>query len=106
MTTLENNYDELEKIIFEEGLRIKAVHVHKDLDMMLIVLNNKVILQRPLSYTKRLKNASLEQLTNYRLISKGVGIHWPDIDEDVSLKGFLKEEVTQSIHNLRHSIAL
>lgn len=97
MITLENNYDEIEKIIYEEGLRIIAVHIHADLDMMLIVLNNKRTLQRSLSYTDRLKNASTDELTNYQLIAKGVGIHWPDIDEDLSLKGFLQEEMTQSL---------
>jgi len=105
MTTLENKYDELEEIIYKEGLRIRAVHFHKDLDMMLIVLNNKRTLQRPLSYTKRLKKASLAELNNYRLIAKGVGIHWPDLDEDLSLKGFLREEITHSIHNIKQSMA-
>ena len=104
MTTSQNRYDELEKIIYEEGIRIKAVHVHEDMDMMLIVLNNKRILQRSLGYTDRLKNASTKELRNYRLIAKGVGIHWPDLDEDLSLKGFLQEEVTQSIHQIKHSV--
>ena len=104
MTISENKYDELEKIIYEEGLRIKAVHIHQDLNMMLFVLSNKKTIQRSLDYTEKLKNASPSELKNYKLIAKGVGIHWPDLDEDLSLKGFLKEEVTQSIHDIRQSI--
>jgi len=42
-----------------------------------------------------LAQASVENLNNYRLIADGVGIHWPDVDEDLSLKVFLKEELLQ-----------
>lgn len=101
MNTFQNRYDELEKIIYEDGLRIKALHFHQDIDLMVIVLNNKRVLQRPLSYTDRLKKATAEQLQDYKLMADGVGIHWPQLDEDLSLKGFLKEEGTQSIANIR-----
>lgn len=106
MTISENIYDELEKIIYEEGLRIKAVHIHEDLNMMLIVLSNKKTIQRSFDYTEKLKKATPSELNNCQLIANGVGIHWPDLDEDISLKGFLEEEVTQSIHDIRQSIAL
>ncbi len=95
MNTFKNNYDTLEQLIFEGGLRIKAVHFHPDIDLMLIVLNNKKVLQRPISTSSRLQKATIEQLNNYQLISGGVGIHWPELDEDLSLKGFLKEEITK-----------
>ena len=91
--TLHNKYDTIEYIIFEKGLRIKAVHFHADLDLMLIVLNNKKVIQRTISSSPRLARAKMENLNNYRLISGGVGIHWPDVDEDLSLKGFIKEEI-------------
>jgi hypothetical protein len=64
---------------------------NQDLDIMLILLNNKKILQRKVSMTERLKSASLEQLQNYEV--SRTGIHWPVIDEDLSLRGFLKEEM-------------
>ena len=101
MNTFQNKYDELERIIYEDGLRIKALHFHQDIDLMVIVLNNKRVLLRPLSYTDRLKKATADQLQEYRLIANGVGVHWPQLDEDLSLKGFLKEEVTQSISDIR-----
>ena len=94
MSSLNNNYDALESIIFEKGLRIVALHFHKSLDLMLVVLNNKKVLAQKLSGSERLKNATEGQLFNYRLISKGVGVHWPDVDEDLSLKGFLREEIS------------
>jgi len=43
-------------------------------------------------------------LNNYRLIGKGAGIHWPDVDEDLSLKGFLKEEIDRSIREIKNTL--
>lgn len=91
-SSINNRYDPLEQIIFEQGLRIAGVHCYADLDLILIVLNNKKVLHRKISASSRLSNASPEQLQNLQLISGGVGIHWPDVDEDISLKGLLKEE--------------
>ncbi len=101
MNTFKNNYDTLEHLIFEGGLRIKAIHIHADMDMMLIVLNNKRVMRRMISGSPRLAKATAEQLNNYRLIANGVGIHWPDLDEDMSLKGFLKEELAQEFEPLK-----
>jgi len=78
-------------------LRIKAVHFHKDLDLMLIVLNNGKILRRTISGSRLLEKATEMQLNNYRLIGKGAGIHWPQLDEDLSLKAFLQEELARVI---------
>ncbi len=95
MSISENNFDSLERVIFENGLRIVSLYFQMELDLMLIVLNNKKVINRPISSSQRLKEASLESLNNYKLISNGVGIHWPELDEDLSLKGFLQEEVTK-----------
>ena len=48
-----------------------------------------------------LKNASVKCLKNFRLVGSGVGIHWPDLDEDLSLKGFLKEFLSQRVKTRR-----
>ena len=60
---------------------------------MLVVLNTKAVLYQRLSSYKRLRNASKENLLNYELTGKGTGIHWPLLDEDLSLKGFLRDEL-------------
>lgn len=91
-SSMNNRYDALEQIIFEQGLRIVGVHCYANMDLMLIVLNNQKVLQRKLSSSPRLSNATPEQLQNLQLISGGIGVHWPDLDEDISLKGLLKEE--------------
>ncbi len=97
MSTLANNFDSLEKIIYDEGLCIKAIDIHKDMDMLLIILNTKTILKRKISAYKGLKAASLKQLNNYKLVGKGTGVSWPTLNEDLSLKGFLKEEIRLSV---------
>jgi hypothetical protein len=38
----------------------------------------------PLSWYPRLADATAEERANWRLIGHGEGIHWPDLDEDVS----------------------
>ncbi|MBI4649563.1 MAG: DUF2442 domain-containing protein [Bacteroidia bacterium] len=91
--------DEIEKIIYKDGLRINAIHFHKDVDLMLIILNNKKVISRLISEFTRLRKATEKQLNNYKLIGKGTGIHWPDVDEDLSLKGFLKHEMICSLQN-------
>lgn len=83
--------DPLDILVFEEGLRIKAIWFDEDLDLIIVLLNNKKIIQRPISDFERLKNATPDQLRNYE--NDGVGIHWPDVDEDLSLRGFLKYEL-------------
>ncbi|KEO71858.1 DUF2442 domain-containing protein [Anditalea andensis] len=101
MNSFSNEYDTIEKLIYEEGLKINALHFHPDLDLMLIVLSNKKVLQWAISSSLRLGQATLEQLHNYRLIGKGAGVHWPDLDEDLSLKGFLKEEIDRSLREIK-----
>ena len=68
---------------------------------MLIVLNNGSVLQRTLSFSQRLQQATLEQLSHYAFIGEGTGIHWPEVDEDLSLHGFLEEELLQVAKPLR-----
>ena len=82
----------LEKMIYREGLRINALHFHKDLDLMIVVLNNKKTLKRSISEFKLLQKAKTSQLANYELTGGGTGIHWSALDEDISLVGLLQHE--------------
>ena len=43
----------------------------------------------PLAWSWRLSDAAPEQRQNFRLIGGGQGVHWPDVDEDISLQGML-----------------
>lgn len=44
----------------------------------------------PAAWYPRTRQATLKQLKNYRLTSDHYGIHWPEIDEHLSVKAFLK----------------
>jgi hypothetical protein len=44
----------------------------------------------PLAWFPRLLNASPDQRSNFQLLGDGEGIHWPDIDEDLSVAGILR----------------
>lgn len=43
----------------------------------------------PLEWLPRLRDASLPARQNWRLIGGGIGIHWPELDEDLSVEGLL-----------------
>lgn len=43
----------------------------------------------PLAWSWRLMDATPEQRGNWRLIGSGQGVHWPDVDEDISVRGML-----------------
>ena len=105
MSTLENKYDTLENLIYSEGISIRAIDVHKDVDLFLFILNTSAVFRQKISNYKRLKNASQKQLENYQLVGKGTGIHWPELDEDLSLKGILRDELKSLIHKAEDPLA-
>lgn len=43
----------------------------------------------PLAWYPRLFHAIQEERSNWRLIGKGEGIHWPELDEDISVQNIL-----------------
>ena len=44
----------------------------------------------PLTWFPKLLHATKEQRSNFELLGEGEGIHWPDIDEDLSVDGLLR----------------
>ena len=44
----------------------------------------------PLAWFPRLLHASSDQRSNWKLLGDGVGIHWPDVDEDISVDRLLQ----------------
>ena len=80
--------DPVNAMIREQGVRITAVHAIKDANLLLVMLNNGR-LEFPLNGFKRLAKASGTQLGKYELPPDGIGVHWPGLDEHLSLRGFL-----------------
>lgn len=66
-----------------------AVSVEFDGAAMRVFLADGRELSVPLEWLPRLRDATPEQRRNWRLIGRGEGVHWPDIDEDVSVNGLL-----------------
>jgi hypothetical protein len=89
----------IDVLIFEKGLRIIDIHLNKKLDILLLVLNNGTVIKSSLTPFKTLKKASQKNLDNWKLISKGIGIEWTDLDEHLSLRGFLDSFINNSLLN-------
>ena len=43
----------------------------------------------PLAWYPRLRHGTEAERNNWRLIGQGMGIHWPDLDEDISVEGLI-----------------
>lgn len=46
----------------------------------------------PLEWFPRLRDASPEQRAHWRLIGGGIGVNWPDLDEDIAAESLLRPE--------------
>ena len=44
----------------------------------------------PLEWFPRLRDATVEQRSHWQLIGKGIGVHWPDIDEDIAVATLMR----------------
>jgi Protein of unknown function (DUF2442) len=44
----------------------------------------------PLAWSWRLSEATPDQRSRYEIIGDGTGIHWPELDEDISVRGMLE----------------
>lgn len=66
-----------------------AVDVRSTEDTLTVDLSDGRTISVQLCWYPRLEHASPEERTNWRLIGKGQGIHWGDIDEDISVEGLL-----------------
>ena len=68
-------------------MRIKAVNFKNE--MIVVSLMDGRIISVPLIFYPRLFNATTTQRNNWQICGGGYGIHWPDIDEDLSSEGLL-----------------
>ena len=70
-----------------EVSRAEAVEVTED--TLTLDLSDGRTISVPLEWFPRLLRATPKERNNWRLIGKGHGIHWGDIDEDISVEGLL-----------------
>jgi hypothetical protein len=62
-----------------------AVDVAVDDAALRFVLADGREISAPLEWFPRLRDASASQRKNWRLIGQGIGVHWPEIDEDIAV---------------------
>jgi hypothetical protein len=67
--------------------RIQTVRVTDD-EIIAHLADGRVI-SVPLAWSWRLSEATPKQRANFRLIGSGQGVHWPDVDEDISVEEML-----------------
>lgn len=68
----------------------RAVDVATDDDNLVVDLADGRRVTVPLAWFPRLLHAKPDQRRNWRLIGDGQGIHWPEVDEDLSVSGLLR----------------
>lgn len=74
----------------EPSVDPRAVDVSVTEDELCVVLADGRRLSVPLAWFPRLLHATEAQRGNWRLIGDGHGVHWPDVDEDLSVAGLLR----------------
>jgi hypothetical protein len=58
-------------------------------DSLTVRLDDGRSLSVPLAWYPRLLHGTQAERENYELIGEGEGIHWPELDEDISVEGLL-----------------
>ena len=74
-------------VVKPQEVRIKNIEVTDD-TITAYLVDGRVI-SVPLAWSWRLSEATPKQRANYEIIGDGQGIHWPEIDEDISAEGML-----------------
>jgi hypothetical protein len=72
---------------FASNPRIRDVRVTAN-EIIANLADGRVI-SVPLAWSWRLSEATPKQRANFRLVGGGQGVHWPDLDEDISVEGML-----------------
>ncbi|MGV8073875.1 MAG: DUF2442 domain-containing protein [Syntrophobacteraceae bacterium] len=74
--------------VIKPGERVKYVHFTED-TLSVDMVDGRTI-TAPLAWFPRLLHATVQQRENWQVCGGGFGIHWPDIDEDLSTEGLLR----------------
>jgi len=68
---------------------LRATAVRLDARVLAVELSDSRSLSVPLAWFPRLLAGTRRECANWRLIGGGEGIHWPDLDEDISVEALL-----------------
>jgi hypothetical protein len=59
-------------------------------EILSFLLSDGRTVSAPLSWYRRLNHGTAAERANWRLIARGIGVHWPDLDEDISVENLLR----------------
>ena len=69
--------------------QVQAQSVSLTDEVLAVELVDGRALTVPLAWYPRLAHGTVAERSNWRMIGRGEGIHWPDLDEDISVEGLL-----------------
>ena len=72
-----------------DSAALKATAVQTTEDSLVVELADGRSISAPLGWYPRLFHASATEREQFRFIAGGEGIHWPDLDEDISVEGIV-----------------
>jgi hypothetical protein len=84
-TLLENGMNSLAiepRTTFAENVRVTS-------ESLSVELSDGRSVTAPLAWFPRLQHGTAKERNSWRLIGRGEGIHWPDLDEDISVEGLM-----------------
>ena len=76
-----------------------AAEVQVTEDEIVVRLVDGRTISVPLAWYPRLLHATPQQRSEFELLGDGEGIHWPEIDEDLSVAGFLRSVRASKSHS-------
>jgi hypothetical protein len=68
---------------------VTATNVRVDDDLLTVELSDGRTISVPISWCPRLSHGTITERSNWRLIATGRGIHWSELDEDISIENLL-----------------
>lgn len=77
--------------------RVKQIYFTED-TLSVDLMDGRTIIV-PLAWYPRLLNASSDERSHWKISGAGYGIHWPDIDKDLSTEGLLKGEPAPKVRS-------
>jgi hypothetical protein len=66
-----------------------AANIRIEADAITLELSDGRVISAPIAWYPRLLNGTQDERNNWRLVGAGRGIHWPDLDEDISVENIL-----------------
>jgi len=70
-------------------IEVRAAAVRVRDEALIIDLSDGRTVSAPLAWYPRLLHGTSAERQNHRLIGQGLGVHWPQLDEDISVEGVL-----------------